>query len=246
MAGRRVVPGECGGTGRAYESERASMGLPFTPEQFFAIFTSYNSQYWLVVAAWYLASIGVVAAAWRNPARYGHVLTYFLAALWAWNAVAYHAVLFTRINPAAWLFAMLFAVEAGLLAWAGARAAPEYFGSSGSRFFIGAGFVVYSLLYPFLSSLGHGYPATPTFGVPCPTTFLTIGLLLTVRGDVPAALAIVPALWAMIGGSAAWLLDVPTDAALLGAGLLLIAIVVAERMRLRVKPPTWSSPRIRS
>lgn len=216
-----------------FRKERgSSMDLPFTPEQFFALFATYNQQLWLVVAGWYLASIGAVLAAWRNPANHSRPLTYFLAALWAWNAVAYHAVLFTRINPAAWLFAMLFAVQAVLLVWAGARRAPTYFESSGSRFLIGIGFIVYSMLYPFLSGLGHAYPATPTFGVPCPTAILTIGLLLTVHGEIPAALAIVPALWGMVGGSAAWLLNVPTDVPLLAAGLLLIAMVVVQRMRL--------------
>ena len=38
---------------------------------------------------------------------------YLLATLWIWNAVAYHALLFTRINPAAWLFAALFTMEGG-------------------------------------------------------------------------------------------------------------------------------------
>jgi Family of unknown function (DUF6064) len=46
---------------------------------------------------------------------------YLLATLWIWNAVAYHALLFTSINPAAWLFAGLFTVEGVLLFWAAAR-----------------------------------------------------------------------------------------------------------------------------
>ena len=218
------------------------MDLPFTPEQFFAILATYNRQFYLVVAAWYLAVLGVVTAAWRNSGRWSRLLTYLLAALWAWNAVAYHAVLFTRINPAAWLFAAIFGVQAVLLVWAGARRTPEYFGSSASRSLIGVGLIVYSLLYPFSSTLTHAYPATPTFGLPCPTTLLTIGLLLTVRGNVPVALAIVPSLWAMIGGSAAWLLNVPTDYALLAAALFVILIVAAERM---FTPPAWSTSRTR-
>jgi hypothetical protein len=218
------------------------MDLPFTPEQFFAIFAAYNTQYWFIVAAWYLTVTGVVTAAWRNAGRWSRPLTYLLAALWAWNASAYHAVLFTRINPAAWLFAAVFVVQAVLFVWAGARRTPEYFASNAPRSLIGAGLIVYSLLYPFLSTFSHAYPATPTFGLPCPTTLLTIGLLLTVRGNVPAALAIVPSLWAIIGGSAAWLLTVPTDYPLLAAALFMIATVVSERM---FTPPTWSPSRAR-
>jgi Family of unknown function (DUF6064) len=42
-----------------------------------------------------------------------------LALHWAWSALAYHAAFFSMINPAAWLFAGLFLVEAGLLFWYG-------------------------------------------------------------------------------------------------------------------------------
>lgn len=72
------------------------------------------------------------------------------------------------------------------------------------------------------------YPATPTFGVPCPTDILTIGVLLTVRGGVPLSLAIVPVLWGFVGGSAALMLGVQTDYVLLAAGAVL-AVVEARR-----------------
>jgi hypothetical protein len=77
-------------------------------------------------------------------------------------------------------------------------------------------------------ALGHPYPATPTFGVPCPTAILTIGVLLTARGGVPVTLSIIPALWGLIGGSAALLLAVPADYVLLGAGLLLSSMLIAR------------------
>jgi hypothetical protein len=89
----------------------------------------------------------------------------------------------------------------------------------------------YALLYPFLTIvLGHRYPATPTFGVPCPTDILTIGALLTARMRVPVALAIVPVIWGVIGGSAAMLLTVPTDYVLLGAGVLLATLLIRQRV----------------
>jgi hypothetical protein len=206
------------------------MGLPFTAEQFFQIFATYNGRFSLVVAVWWLASLGIVAAAWRNPARRGRLVTYFLAVLWMWNAVAYHAILFTRINPAAWLFAALFALQAALLVWAGTRRSLQYFSSRGPTFAVGFGLVVYSFLYPFLSALSHAYPATPTFAVPCPTTIMTIGLLLTVHDGVPSGLAIIPILWALIGGSASVILGVPTDYVLLAAAPLWIGMLVAQRM----------------
>jgi hypothetical protein len=207
------------------------VGLPFTPDQFFDIFAEYNRTFWPVVVAMWLSSVGVLVAAWRNRVCQSRLLTYFLGALWAWNAVAYHAFLFTRINPAAWLFGALFALQAVLLFSVGTRERLEYFSPTGLMRGIGFGLVLYSVAYPFLSAFSHKYPTTPTFGVPCPTAILTIGALLTVRGRVPLTLAIIPALWGLIGGSAAVLLAVPTDYVLLGAGGLLIVVVTVPRMR---------------
>jgi hypothetical protein len=144
------------------------------------------------------------------------------------------AWLFTRINPAAWLFAVFFAVQAVLFFWAGAgaRGHLEYLSSARLTSGLGVGLVLYAFAYPFLTmAFGHGYPATPTFGVPCPTAIMTIGFLLTVGGRVPLTLAIVPVLWGVVGGSAAVLLAVPTDYALLGAAALLTGVLIARAVR---------------
>ena len=208
------------------------MRLPFTPEQFFGIFAEYNRAFWLVVVALWLASDWVLVLAWRNPAGQSRTLSFLLGVLWLWNAVAYHALLFTRINPAAWLFSALFFVQALLFLRAGARGRVDYFSSTGTLRLIGLGLVSYSLAYPFLSvALDHSYPATPTFGLPCPTAILTIGVLVTARGGVPLTLAIVPVFWGFVGGSAAVLLAVPPDYVLLGAGVLLTVVLVAQRLR---------------
>ena len=56
-------------------------------------------------------------------------------------------------------------------------------------------------------------------------------LLLTVRPVAAATLAIVPLVWAFVGGSAAALLTVPTDYVLLGAGVVLIVALIATRTK---------------
>jgi hypothetical protein len=175
------------------------MELPFTAEQFFAVFADYNRAFGFVVIALWLTTAAVLALVWRSPARHSRMLSLWLGALWLWNAAAYHALSFTRINPAAWLFAALFAAESLLLIRAGVRNDVEYFSSSRA---LGAGLVVYALVYPLLRvGLAHGYPAAPTFGVPCPTAILTFGLLLTAREAVPVSIGVVPALWGFVGGS---------------------------------------------
>jgi len=209
------------------------MTLPFTSDQFFGIFAEYNRTFVLVAAALWLTSIVTLVVAARHPARHSRTLSYFLSALWLWNAVAYHGLLFTRINPAAWLFAALFLLQALLLFRVATRGPIHYFSSARWMHAIGVGLISYALAYPFLTmAFGHSYPATPTFGIPCPTAILTIGIFLTARGGVPLTLAIIPIVWAFIGGSAAVLLEVPTDFVLLGAGLLLTAILAGQRLQL--------------
>ena len=201
--------------------------LPFTDDQFFAVFAAYNRAFIVVAVALWLVSVGVLIGAFRNPERLSRVLSLFLAALWLWNAVAYHAIFFTSINPAAWLFAGLFALQALLLLFAAMGRNVEYFSAGGLRETTGVALVVYALAYPFLTiASGHTYPATPTFGVPCPTAILTIGVLLTARAGPPTRLALIPMLWAFIGGSAAILLGVVTDYVLLAAGLLLTLLLL--------------------
>jgi hypothetical protein len=203
------------------------MKLPFTPDQFLSVFAKYNEAFWPVVVVLWFATIAALVVVWRRPERWSPMLSVFLGALWLWNAVAYQAYLFTRINPAAWIFTALFAVQAVLFLRAGHTRRPTYLSASRARQALGLMLAAYSLAYPFLTmAVGHDYPATPTFGLPCPTTVLTIGLLLTVRGRVPVALSVVPILWSFIGGSAALLLQVQTDYVLLAAGVLLLVVLV--------------------
>lgn len=206
--------------------------LPFTVDEFLAVFAAYNRALIIGAAGLWLVAIGVLIRAARRPRRASGALSLFLAALWSWNAVAYHALFFTSINPAAWLFAGAFLLQAIL--FAATHRNFEYFSATGLRAATGVALVVYALAYPFLTiASGHTYPATPTFGVPCPTAILTIGVLMTAGAGPPTWLAIIPTLWAFIGGSAAILLGVPTDYVLLAAGLVSTLLLVTRFGRSR-------------
>ena len=91
------------------------MQLPFTREQFFDLFVAYNEALWPAVVALWIASMVVVAL--RLSARHQHDrwVSALLVGHWAWSALAYHVAFFTRINPAAWLFAALFLGQAVLV-----------------------------------------------------------------------------------------------------------------------------------
>jgi hypothetical protein len=203
------------------------MQLPFTEEQFFDLFAADNAAVWPVVVALWIASAAValrLLSSRRQPDRW---ISALLAAHWGWSAITYHAVFFTRINPAAWLFAALFLVQAALLFWSGVvRGRLSFVPQRNAWTAVGVLLVAYSLLYPGVNAIEHlTWSRIPAFGVPCPTTIFTAGLLLLAR-ERSWRLAVIPVFWSVIGGSAANLLGVRADSVLPLAGLSLAIFTV--------------------
>jgi hypothetical protein len=213
---------------------RFSVSLPFTRTQFFDVLAAYNASLWPFVIALWLLTMGTVVVLIRDRRAAARFLSLVLAIHWAWAGGMYHAAFFSRINPAAWLFGAIFLVQAGLFVWFGVlHTRLKYSPAHSVRQYVAWIFVGYSLLYPAIAwAEGHAYPRLPTFGVPCPTTILTIGLLLAADPPVPSVLTLIPIVWAFIGGSAAFLLGVRTDLMLLAGGIVLIASV-ANRTHFR-------------
>jgi hypothetical protein len=205
------------------------MWLPFTAEQFFDVFAEYNVTFWPVIAAFWVASLAATVQLLR-----GRVVSVSLVGLatlqWVWAGVVYHALLFTSINPAAWLFAALFLAQAAGLCWFGlVRHRPTFALTWSAKHVVAAVLLVYSLLYPLLATIGsHELPRVPTFGVPCPLTLFTAGLLLASRSPTPRWLFVVPILWSSIGGTASLLLGVWPDLMLWVAGGGMLAAMVAQ------------------
>jgi hypothetical protein len=80
---------------------------------------------------------------------------------------------------------------------------------------------VYSLVYPAINAVSHStLLRIPTFGVPCPTTIFTAGVLMLAMPR-SWSLSTVPVIWSAIGGSAAFLLGVHADLALPVSGVAL-------------------------
>jgi len=74
----------------------------------------------------------------------------------------------------------------------------------------------------------------PTFGLPCPTTIFTFGMLAFLRPPYPRYLFVLPLVWVLIASQAAFLFGMVEDLGLLPAGLvgLWLAWRPAQRMRL--------------
>jgi hypothetical protein len=86
----------------------------------------------------------------------------------------------------------------------------------------GAVLVIFSLIiYPILGFLqGHIYPYSPTFGLPCPTTIFTFGVLLWSVNKITFRYWLIPLAWSLIGFIAATSLGIREDTGLLISGIM--------------------------
>ncbi len=207
--------------------------LPFTTEAFLAVFANYNTALWPAQLAAYLLGAGIVAAALHPTGWSDRAAAAALALMWIVNGVAYHALFFAEINPAAYGFAALFAIQALLIGWCGlARTRLRFAWRGDAAATTGLVLVAYAAIaYPLLGvAMGHVWPAAPAFGLaPCPTTIFTLGMLLLARPPVPRTLLVIPVLWAAIGGVAAVALGMVEDYGLPVAALATLALILRRQ-----------------
>ena len=209
------------------------MSLPFSAEEFFTIFREYNdavwpSQLWLTAAA----LVATALVFWRRQWS-GVVISGILGFLWAWLALAYHLAFFARINPLAYGFAILSLAGAIVFIWQGViRRRLEFTWVGGARAYTGTVLVAFALVvYPVWSwRAGHPYPFMPTFGLPCPTTIFTIGLLAFLARPHSGSVFVVPVLWCLVGTTAAFFLGVTQDLALVVGGAAGVLLLVRATM----------------
>jgi hypothetical protein len=205
--------------------------LPFSHEQFIAVFAIYNEAIWPAQIFAYGLGLLVLAATVGQRGLARSIPCVALAAMWAWTGTAYHWLHFVQINPAAWLFGIMFVLEAVILGTVAPRIsfARRY----GPRRLLGIGLIVYSmLLYPLVGILAGYQPASlPWFGVtPCPLVLFTLGILLLSAG-ARWWVWVVPLAWSLIGGTAAWLLGIAQDWPLLLSGPAVVLALWQERAR---------------
>lgn len=209
------------------------MNLPFTVEQFLDVFEQYNETVWPFQLILNLLAFGSLILALRQTYHSEKIIFGILAFLWFWIGIAYHLVFFAAINPAARVFGTLNIVQGIVFLYFGvfkSRLSLRF--STDLRGITGALVIVYALIiYPVLGYfLGHVYPKSPTFGLPCPTTIFTFGLLLWTETKVPKAVLVIPFLWSLIGFSAALTMGIHEDIGLLLAGVLgTVLLLVRER-----------------
>jgi Family of unknown function (DUF6064) len=209
--------------------------LPFTTDEFFAVFTRYNVAIWPTqIGAAALGFVTLILLFRSEPAA-SRVISLILTAFWLIMGIGYHLLFFAPINRMAYAFAVLFVAQAVLLFVDGViRRQITYRAESGWRGWPAWALIAYALvIYPLIGLAGpHPYPMTPLFGVaPCPTTIFTLGLLLL--SNASWRLFAIPLVWSAIGGSAAILLAVPQDYGLIAAGVMVAALKVSAHTQPR-------------
>lgn len=217
------------------------MDLPFSREQFFEVIADYNVAVWPAQFALTLLAVAIVVLVLRWPERVGRLVSYGLALLWGWVALAYHLAFFWSINPAAPIFAAVSIAAAAAFIWfGGIRGGLQFEKGLSVTAILGLVVVMFALAgYPAIGQyIGHRYPASPTFGLPCPTTIFTFGILLMAAPGLPKALVVAPLAWAVIGSTAAFALGVTQD-----LGLVVVAVLGVYLLLRRASPANNSCRR---
>jgi hypothetical protein len=208
--------------------------MPFNGQQFMDVFERYNGAVFPMQIVLIVAALVAIQLARKGDSGSGRAAVLILAFFWLWMGVVYHWMFFSEINGLALAFGAFFVLQSALFLYSGVLRDHLTFGPrSGISGFVGTLLIVYALaIYPIIGiAAGHEYPRSPTFGLPCPTTIFTFGLLLRASAHTPLYLLVIPFFWSMLGVSAAFLFGVWEDLGLAIAGCLAVTIFVIDRVQ---------------
>jgi hypothetical protein len=209
--------------------------MPFNKEQFIDIFIQYNNAVFPVQIFLFILALAAVYFASGKYSFKNKAVTLILSFLWLWMGIVYHFIFFTKINNGAYLFSLLFILQ-GILFFISLIKGSLVFEYKKNMFTLtGVLLILYALvIYPVLGYFfGHIYPASPTFGLPCPTTIFTFGILLWTGKKVPVYLLIIPVLWSLLGFSAVMLFGIYEDIGLLASSIIAITALFIRSRKLR-------------
>ncbi|HEU4478043.1 MAG TPA: DUF6064 family protein [Pyrinomonadaceae bacterium] len=210
--------------------------MPFTVNQFFEVFARYNLAVWPAQLFLYALAIFAMYLAIQRKSYLSKRISYILAGFWIWMGLVYHFWYFSTVNRVALIFAASFVLQ-GILFFIAGGGKPQlnFRPRLNLHGIVGGAFLLYALIiYPALGYwFGHRYPAAPTFGLPCPTTIFTFGMLLWIDRRVPLYLLAIPLAWSFIGVWAAISLGVSEDYGLLATGVIASGLIVWRDMNKR-------------
>ncbi|HEY3252227.1 MAG TPA: DUF6064 family protein [Ignavibacteria bacterium] len=214
------------------------MKPPFGKEEFLQVFANYNTSVRPVqIIILQLALLVIYFAVKKNKVS-DKFISISLAFLWLWMGIVYHIIYFSTINKAAYLFGALYIVQAMLFLYYGVMKTSLSFNFRKDISGIaGTVLIVYAIIiYPLIGYLsGHVYPKAPTFGLPCPTTIFTFGILLWTANRVPFLVFIIPLLWSVIGFSAVLYFGMYEDIGLVVSGIISVILFFTMQRSIKKK-----------
>lgn len=221
------------------------MKTPFTAGQFFDVLREYNETVSPAQILLFLVSMVVVYLVIKPGFKSGPIISGVLAFLWLWMGIVYHLLFFTAINRAAFVFGVAFIGQGILFLMLGVLKDKLTFKFRADRYGItGIILILFALVvYPMIGyALDHRYPLSPTFGLPCPTTIFTFGLLLLTDKKCPVVILVIPFTWSIIGFTAAFHFGMIEDTGLLVSGLLTISMLLFRNRNItKATPPVTHS-----
>jgi hypothetical protein len=207
------------------------MKFPFTRDQFFDIFEKYNATIFPMQIVLFLAGCLMFFLVFAKNKNLSKFTGYVIGCIWLWTGIAYHILFFTEINKGAYIFGGMFIIQ-GILFIISTFQNKLLFDFINtptkiiSCFFILFGLVIYPIIsYMLEKSVVH----IISFGLPCPTTIFTLGLLGLQSDSIKKRFLIIPFIWSFIGLYAAVSMGVYQDAAMPIAALYTIIISVKGR-----------------
>jgi hypothetical protein len=210
------------------------MKVPFTIDQFLQVFKNYNLAIWPMQIVFYMLSFVMIYLAFKKSKSSDIIIQLVLASLWFWMGIVYHFGFFTSINKAAWVFGSLNVLQGFIFLYFGIIKTrltytfyPNFYGISGLLI------IIYALaIYPVIGYFsGHEYPYSPTFGLPCPTSIFTMGLLLLVDRRLSLWILAIPFLWSVVGTSAALNFEIKEDIGLFVSGVVAFVLIILKNRK---------------
>ena len=210
--------------------------LPFTAEVLDSVRAGYLAALWPLSAVAALLSLLAVALVRDGSTAGGRVATALMAIGWATVGIGFQIRTAGTIDFMAPVYGGFFLLQAALMAWT-AIARPLAGGPRrGPAGRLGLALVALAVVgWPALAlAAGRAWTALPAPGLtPDATAILTLGLLLLVAPPARLSLLAVPALWSLVAGIQALSLDTPARLTLPAAALLVVAVALADRRRLK-------------
>lgn len=212
------------------------MNLPFSLTDFLNVFKDYNESIFPLQIVFYFIAFLCVYILFTGIKNLNRKISIVLSFFWLWMGIVYHIIFFSEINKAAYIFGGLFILQGIMFAGCGLIRKKLSFEYTKSAMNIaGLILITYALIiYPVLGhNLGHAYPYSPTFGLPCPTTIFTFGILFFTNKKMPMHLLIIPLLWSVIGFTAAFSLTIYEDIGLIVAGVTALVLLTMNNWKFK-------------